>query len=110
MFAGLAIVPLIGIGLLGYAQATRAVAAQIEAQTRLLVDRSAFEIRRRASVIESDLLLLAENAETQNLLRLQPADRAQASASRAAQAYAQSVWPALASTYHSIELRDARNA
>jgi hypothetical protein len=69
LFTLLAAGPLLGIGLVGHFLSERAVAAQLEAQTRVLTERSTEEIARRLRVVDSDLRLLGENAESERLLR-----------------------------------------
>jgi signal transduction histidine kinase len=122
LFTLLAAGPLLGIGLVGYVQSERAVAAQLEAQTRVLAERSAEEIARRLRIIDSDLRLLGENAESERLLRLRadgsggaPAGgeataRAEASALSEAERFFDAAWRVVGSSYATVELRDADGA
>lgn len=109
----LAVGPLVAIGIIGYALSMRAVATQLETQTSVLADRSAEEIARRVRLVESDLLLIGENAESERVLRLREqrgAPVGEAAALRDASAYLESAWELLGRSYSSIELRDAAGA
>jgi signal transduction histidine kinase len=106
--------PLLAIGLIGYTLSERAVAAQLEEQTRLLADRSAEEIARRVRLVESDLRLLGENAESERLLRLSAAGTAQGASAGAAlrdvEAFFDAAWPVVGGSYAAVELLDANGA
>jgi signal transduction histidine kinase len=86
LFVLLAAGPLLAIGLIGYGLSQRAVASQLEGQTRVLAERAAVEINRRMRLVESDLRLLGENAESERLLRLAAAQVRAASPADAGQA------------------------
>ena len=122
LFTLLAAGPLVGIGLVGYVLSERAVAAQLEAQTRVLAERSAEEIARRLRVVDSDLRLLGENAESERLLR-QRADfgvaaseegavssSAEASALSEAERFFDAAWEVVGGSYAAVELRDLAGA
>lgn len=113
LFSLLAMGPLLAVGAIGYALSMRAVGAQIETQTRVLAERSAEEIGKRARLIDSDLGLLAGNAESERLLRGRLASGAAAAGQPAqtedlstARNFLASAWDLLGSSYTSIELRD----
>jgi signal transduction histidine kinase len=107
LFAALAVVPMVGVGTIGYVRSMSGVRAQIEAQTRLIVGRSASDIKRRATAVESQLRLLAENAETERLLA-SIATGGDSAATRAAGVFFGEAWSRIGDWYESIELRNAR--
>lgn len=111
LFVLLAAGPLLAIGLIGYALSERAVAAQLEAQTRVLAERTAEEIVRRVRLVESDLLLIGGNAESERLLRLRQASGTaeddEAAARRAAETFLDAAWAVLGASYTTVELLDA---
>jgi signal transduction histidine kinase len=113
LFTLLAAGPLLAIGLIGYALTERSVSAQLEGQTRALADRSAEEISHRIRLIESDLRLMGENAESERLLGLR-AEGASAEEALAAQLEAErfldAAWAVLGASYAEVELRDAAGA
>ena len=122
LFTLLAAGPLLGIGLVGYVLSERAVAAQLEAQTRVLAERSAEEIARRLRIVDSDLRLLGENAESERLLR-ERADvgiaasaegavgsHAEGSALSEAERFFDAVWDGVGGSYAAVELRDTDGA
>lgn len=109
----LAVGPLLAIGVIGYALSAGAVSKQLESQTRPIAERSAEEIRKRMARVESDLGLLAHNAETERLLDLSatsssaPAEAAHTrDAFAAADSFFEQAWTLFAPSYESIELRD----
>jgi signal transduction histidine kinase len=117
LFTLLAVGPLLGIGVVGYVLSERAVAAQLETQTRVLAERSAEEIARRMRVIDSDLRLLGGNAESERLLRLRAGggvasaeSREAASALSEAERFFDAAWSVVGGSYATIELRDADGA
>jgi signal transduction histidine kinase len=122
LFTLLAAGPLLGIGLLGFVLSERAVAGQLEAQTRVLAERSAEEIARRLRIVDSDLRLLGENAESERLLR-QRADsgvaapgeggagsNAEATALSEAERFFDAAWEVAGGSYAAVELRDLAGA
>jgi signal transduction histidine kinase len=109
LFAALAITPLVALGLLDYARARRAVEEIIAVQTDSVAARAAKIVNDRYAIIESDALLLNENAETQRLLiGIAAHDSAGiVSARSAADTFLTTVWKGFHGAYRSIELRDA---
>jgi signal transduction histidine kinase len=118
LFTLLAAGPLLGIGLIGYVLSERAVSAQLEAQTRVLAERSAEEIARRLRIVDSDLRLLGQNAESERLLR-QSADvggivpagggagsYVEGSALGEAERFFDAAWGMVGGSYAAVELRD----
>lgn len=110
LFFLLAVLPLVGIGAIGYVQSMRALRGLIAAQTGTIAERAASELGERYVQRESDLLLLAENAETQRLYRARASgDAAQWTAALpGADAYLRTAWQQFARSYEWVEFRDAR--
>ncbi len=65
LFAALAVAPLIAIGIFDYLHSMRALEALVATQVGAIAERAARELADQYALRESDLLLLAENAETQ---------------------------------------------
>lgn len=108
LFAALGVVPLVGIGFLNYVQSRRAVESLIAVQTHALAERAATEISRRHALLVSDLLLLADNAEVQELFDRGP-DRREALTPSVA-AFFDATWVQISPSYDLVELRDASGA
>ncbi len=108
LFVALAVGPLVAIGLLSYIQSRRALESLVATQTGIIATHAAGEIERRYAVLRSDLMLLADNAETQRLLAGQ-AGGADADL-LAARDYLTEVWQHLAPAYYAVELRDSTGA
>ncbi len=110
MFCALAAGPLVAIGVFLYFRSMRTVRELIAAQSRVIAERAASELRDRYSLRESDLLLLAENAETQRLFRARAgAGHAEAEAALAsADVYLRRAWELFARSYTRVELLDSR--
>lgn len=110
LFALLAVAPLCALGIANHIQAMRALESLLVRQTHTLAERAANEIRDRYAVQRSDLLLLAENEETQRLLGARAGG--DTAAERAARAVAgpffAQLWGQFSPFYHAIEIRDAR--
>jgi signal transduction histidine kinase len=112
LFAILAVGPLLILGALDYARARRAVERLIAAQTDTSAARAARLIADQYALIESDAILLGDNAETQRLFSsLSAGDSSRATAAqRPAEAFARTVWSHARDAYRSLELRDPRGA
>jgi signal transduction histidine kinase len=110
LFFLLAVVPLGAIGVIGYVQSMHALRALIAAQAGAIAERAASELGERYVQRESDLLLLAENAETQRLYRARASgDAAQLAAALVmANAYLRSAWEQFSRSYEWVEFRDRR--
>lgn len=112
LFAIFAVVPLIAIGIFNSIYSMRALEALIATQVGEIATRAADELRRNYALRESELLLLAENVETQRLyLALtdgSPEARDQALVS--ADAYLRQVWDVVRPYYDWIEFRDVDGA
>lgn len=68
LFLSVAVVPLLAMGGVEYVRSLRALQALIAAQNARVAQRAAETIEARTTLLQSDLLLLAENAETQHWL------------------------------------------
>jgi signal transduction histidine kinase len=112
LFAILALGPLLALGLLDYVHARRAVERIIVDQTAESAKRAAAMILDRYALMESDALLLSDNAETQGLLAaLAAGDSGRVKAASASvDTFARTVWQNAGSAYRSIELRDRLGA
>jgi signal transduction histidine kinase len=110
LFAALAVGPLATVGLLDYARSRRMIRALIVAQTGTLARRAAAIVADRYAVVRSDILLISENAEVQQLFRELARGDSSAirGAQRAADDYLQEVWRLAGASYSTAELTDAR--
>jgi len=108
LFLGLGVVPILLLGVFGYARSMRAVRGLLEAQTSTLAHQAASEIRDRYELRLSELLLLAENAETQGLYQAHSgrASMPLDSALRRADDYLSDAWGRFGGSYRRIELQD----
>jgi signal transduction histidine kinase len=109
LFLVLGVVPILLLGIIGYARSMRAVRHLLEAQTSVIAHQTATDLRERCELRLSELLLLAENAETQRLYRARSGGDSLVldSALRQAQAYLSDAWARFGDSYRRIELRDA---
>lgn len=122
LFALLGVVPILALGVFNYVQSLRAVEALLEAETGTIVRRIVADLEERYALRAGELLLLAENAETQRLYAaheagddpvrgtLPSADDRLDAALRSADAYLSSAWELFRSSYYRIELRDTTGA
>lgn len=108
LFAALAVIPLAAIGTLNYVHSRRAVESLIAAQTHALAERATTEISRQHALLQSDLLLLADNAEVQKLFDAEPNERGDFLPS--ATAFLDEAWRQLGPSYDVVELRDPSGA
>ena len=110
LFAALALGPLATVGLLDYARSRQMIRALIIAQTDTLARRAAASVADRYAVVRSDILLISENAEVQQLFRTLARGDSSAirGARRDADDYLQSVWRLVGPSYYTAELTDAR--
>jgi len=108
LFLGLGVVPILLLGILGYARSTRAVRDLLEAETSAIARQVATDLTDRAEQRLSELLLLAENVETQQLYRARaglgslPMD----SALTRADEYLTRAWGQFGRSYREIDLLD----
>jgi signal transduction histidine kinase len=91
LFAAFAIVPLLAIGVVDYARSANAVDALIQAQTAQIAQRLSADLRDRYDLVQANLALLADNAETQRLLR-GATNRDATTTEREGDAYLQQIW------------------
>jgi len=112
LFCALALGPLAALGVSDYLGAMRTLRQLVAAQTRDMAQRAASDVQDRYRLRESDLLLLAENAETQRLLRARRSgERSEIeSAWAAADAYLRRAWEQFAPSYLDVELLDGGGA
>jgi signal transduction histidine kinase len=109
VFAVFGVAPIVALGVFTYLRSMQAVEDLVATRTSLIAERAAQEIRDRFTLRESDLLLLAENAETQQLYRVLAAgnvERAE-SARRSADDYLRRAWDVFGDSYRRVEFRDA---
>ena len=109
LFAVLGVLPIVGVAVLGHVRSIQSVEALIRDRTRSIADRVATEVSDRWALRESDLLLFAENTESQSLYRAHASgDSSLRAAVRAsADSYLREAWDVLGSSYLGIEYRDA---
>jgi signal transduction histidine kinase len=108
LFLGLGVVPILLLGVIGYARSMRAVRGLLEAQTHALASEAAAEIQDRYELRVSELLLLAENAETQSLYQAY-SERGVTTVDpdlQRATGYLTEVWNRFGGSYRDIHLLD----
>lgn len=112
LFIVLGVVPIVGLGLFTYVRSMQAVEDLVAARTLGIAQRAADEIANRYALRQSDLLLLAENAETQRLYhaRADGGPREMESALAAAEAYLRQAWRSVGASYRWAEFRDTAGA
>lgn len=106
-FCALAVAPLAAIGVFDYLHSVQALDALISSQTQTIAERAAADLKDRFALRQSDLLLLAENAETRRLYQAHEAgdSAAYAAALIAASAYLRQAWELFARSYERVEFR-----
>lgn len=109
MFALFALIPLLVIGALGYVESIRALESLVATQTTLIAERIASEVRDRHERIEANLALLAENVETERMLRAHAtgSPEMERAAIATARVYLLEVRAAMGSDVEWIDFRDA---
>lgn len=112
VFAIFGVIPVVALGVFTYVRSMHAVEDLVATRTSIIAERAAQEIRDRYTLRESDLLLLAENAETQRLYRELVAGDAEQleSARRSAHDYLRRAWEVFGASYRWVEFRDANGA
>ncbi|MDH3498154.1 MAG: cache domain-containing protein, partial [Gemmatimonadota bacterium] len=112
LFAVLGVVPIVALGVFSYVRSMQAVEDLVAARTFGIAQGAAQEITNRYALRQSDLLLLAENAETQRLYRtLAEGNPGRVEAARrAADEYLRQAWQAVGSSYRWAEFRDTSGA
>jgi signal transduction histidine kinase len=108
LFTLLAVIPLVAVGAFGYVRSMRAVESLVATQVGEIARSAARELQDRYALHEANLLLLAQNAETQGLLQaLATGDPSAVATARAtALPYLETAWRVLGAQYEWIELRD----
>ena len=109
LWVGLAVTPLLVIGVFEYYYSAHSLRTLIASQVAAISQRAAAEVADGYARRVSDLLLVAENAETQRLYDAYAAgDEGElANARQAAEAYLDQAWELFGSSYHWMELRDS---
>jgi signal transduction histidine kinase len=107
LFVSLAVVPLLVLGGVEYARSLRALEALIAAQNARVARRVAETIGARSALLRSDLLLLADNAETQGWLAQHAEGRGDSAAAREADRFVRDAWSRMGSSYAGLVYRDA---
>lgn len=106
LFLLLAIVPLLALGGIEYARSLRALEALIAAQNARIAQRVAATIQGRANLLRSDLLLLAQNAETQRWLSRRASGALDQGAEQEAARFVQDAWVRMGASYAELTYRD----
>lgn len=109
LWGGLAVAPLLAIGVFDYFHSVRTLRTLIASQVGAISDRAAGEVADLYARRVSDLLLIAENAETQRLYRAHASGGGGdlPEAQDAAEAYLNQAWELFGRSYHWIELQDS---
>jgi signal transduction histidine kinase len=112
LFALLVVTPIVALGVVTYIRSLQAVEDLVATRTLGIAQRAADEIRGSYALRQSDLLLLAENAETQRLYRAHGTGNAEETqaAQRAADEYLQRAWQLVGGSYRFAEFRDVAGA
>ncbi len=106
LFLLLAIVPLLALGGIEYARSLRALEALIAAQNARVAQRAAETIQSRTNLLRSDLLLLAENADTRHWLSGRARGESDPGAQREAARFVQDAWARMGASYALLTYRD----
>ena len=109
LFTLLAVIPLIAVGAFSFVRSIRAVESLVATQVEQIARTAARQVADRYATHESNLLLLAGNAQTQQLFaaRARGDSAAIVAAQSAARAYLGEAWRELGAGYEWIELRDS---
>lgn len=109
LWGGLAVAPLLAIGVFDYFHSLRTLRTLIASQAATITERAAGEAADLYARRVSDLLLIAENAETQRFFQVYlSGDVGDLSQARdTAENYLDQVWGLFGRAYHWIELRDS---
>ncbi len=109
LFTLLAVVPLAAVAAFGFVRSMRAVESLVATQVGEIARSAARQLEDRYALHEANLLLLAQNAETQGLMGALAAGDSSAVVTARAVAipYLDYAWQVLGVEYEWIELRDA---
>ncbi len=102
LFLAFAVVPVLALGGYEFFASLRAVESLVATQNSRVAARAARALESRGQVLESDLLLLSENVETQRWLG-SPGDSVR---SRAAESFMQEAWGRIGAGYSGLTLTD----
>jgi signal transduction histidine kinase len=108
LFAALGVTPFLALGVFNYARSMEALEGLIRSRTDSIAQHAAQEIGHLYAQRQSDLLLLAENAETQRLFlaHTQGNPDAWEAALSAARPYLERAWEIVGASYRWVEFRD----
>jgi len=108
LFTLLAVIPLVGVGVFSYFRSMRAVEVLVATQVEEIARSAARQVGERYAVHQSNLLLLAENDETQSLYTAQATDNSVLiqEALSTSGPYLDYAWQVLGGDYEWIEFRD----
>ena len=109
LFLVLAVAPLLALGGIEYARSLRALEALIAAQNARVAERVAQVLETRAALLRSDLLLLAENSETQRWLTHRLAEPRDSAVDPAADGFLREVWTRISPSYDGLVYRDPQD-
>ncbi len=105
LFLLLGMLPLLGLGAVEYIRSIRAVEALLVAQNARLAQRAAASLAVRTKRLESDVLLLSDNAESQRWLRRSLTD---STSTAELQRFLDDAWIQLRGSYRDVVVTDAR--
>ncbi len=108
LFAVFGVTPIVALGVFTYIRTMQAVGDLVATRTWGIAQHAADEIRSRYALRQSDLLLLAENAETQRLYRAHVGGSPEEieAARQAADEYLGRAWQLVGGSYRYAEFRD----
>lgn len=108
LFGLLGVVPILALGGFNYVRSMQAVEALLEAETAAIARRIVADLEERYALRASELLLVAENVETQRLFNAHAKgmDPVADPSLVPSLAYLASVWELVRPSYRWIELRD----
>jgi signal transduction histidine kinase len=107
LFTLLAVIPLVGVGIFAFVRSLRAVEALVATQVEEIARYAARQVGERYTLHQSNLLLLAQNSETQELFTAQASGdpvRLQEALATAGP-YLDYAWQVLGTAYEWIEIR-----
>ena len=112
LFLCLGVLPLLALGLLNYVQSTRALEDLLAARAKATASRAAEALSHRYSLATADLHFLAENAESQRLLRgrERSGETLSDSSRRVAESFLDEAWGTIGPVWKWVEIRDSAGA
>lgn len=109
LFLVLAVAPLLALGGIEYARSMRALEALIAAQNARVAERVTQVLTNRMALLRSDLLLLAENSETQRWLTHRLRDPGDSAMDPAADRFLRDLWTRVSGSYDGLLYRDPQD-